>query len=91
MVSQGLNLITVAALNVLGDKNQLFQVIMNLLTKGIQAMDTSAGTGKRIRSRSLAPVAAPQALQHHGLWVDSRPRAGNRIYHCPAGPQREHR
>ncbi len=55
---------------VLGDKNQLFQVIMNLLTNGIQAMDHPAGTREKKLTLSLAPMTDDQPLQNHGLCAD---------------------
>ncbi len=46
---------------VLCDKNQLFQVIMNLLTNGIQAFDSMAGLKDKSLSLSLSPAPADLA------------------------------
>ncbi len=52
---------------VIGDRNQLFQVIMNLLTNGMQAMDNLSGTHVKRLSLSLSPMPESISPQKYGL------------------------
>ncbi len=55
---------------IIGDKNQLFQVIMNLLTNGIQAMDGLPGSREKRLALFLAPMPDTLPRDRYGLSPD---------------------
>jgi len=52
---------------IVGDKNQLFQVIMNLLTNGVQAIDDLPGTREKRLTLSLLPMPDSLVRDRCGL------------------------